>query len=311
MSGSYVPPTQIDYLAMWVWVGVYVGVYGYGVLPDMITCGSEAHYPNLKPYNHSGSSLAPTIIWWSCRDESAEEHDTLHKDHSTFRFHKRDINFLVMDDKINDRERMTTGQNRAKVSKAPSQMENSNTTSTPTSGRGILAVNRPSGLVTVDDSEPNVFSKPLPSQNKGDQKGNYILVGTSVEANLGRDQHIKDKDDTERVSAVSKPSGMDMVGIPDVPPFCDARPLEVKDDAHPGLLARVRGSPDPREMRASRSSRAGGADRHDSDGMLAVTKPSDVGMAGTPDEAPSRDAQLLEMKDFRASWLSGESTRIP
>eukprot|EP00965_Chrysotila_dentata_P146242 4829437-Pleurochrysis_carterae.AAC.1 len=43
----------------------------------------------------------------------------------------------------------------------------------------------------------------------------------------------------------------------------DARLLEVKDDAHSGLLARVRGSPDPRAVRASRSNPAGSKDRGD------------------------------------------------
>eukprot|EP00965_Chrysotila_dentata_P211051 6186260-Pleurochrysis_carterae.AAC.2 len=65
-------------------------------------------------------------------------------------------------------------------------MENFNFTSTPTSGRGALYVNSPSGLVTVDDSVPNDSSK-LPPTQKRDQKGNYVLVGTSAETDLGRD----------------------------------------------------------------------------------------------------------------------------
>eukprot|EP00965_Chrysotila_dentata_P249293 6208830-Pleurochrysis_carterae.AAC.1 len=137
-----------------------------------------------------------------------------------------------MDDKISDRERdqrKTKGQRDAhllvSVSEAPSRMENSNYTSTPTSGRGALVVNSLVGPVTVDDSEPNGFSK-LPPTYKRDQKDIYVLVGTSAESHLGRDQHIKDQDDTDGVSAVSKLSGMDVVGIPDVPPSHDARPLE-------------------------------------------------------------------------------------
>eukprot|EP00965_Chrysotila_dentata_P055393 1838106-Pleurochrysis_carterae.AAC.2 len=63
-------------------------------------------------------------------------------------------------------------------------MENSNFTSTPTSGRGALTVNSPSGLVTVDDSEPNGSSTPHPQ--KRDRKGNYVLIGTLVEANFGK-----------------------------------------------------------------------------------------------------------------------------
>eukprot|EP00965_Chrysotila_dentata_P012663 418111-Pleurochrysis_carterae.AAC.1 len=58
----------------------------------------------------------------------------------------------------------------------------------------------------------------------------------------------------EGVSALPKPSGMDMAGIPDVLSSRGARPLEEKDDAYSGLLPRVRGAPDPRAMRASRSS---------------------------------------------------------
>eukprot|EP00965_Chrysotila_dentata_P166682 5503835-Pleurochrysis_carterae.AAC.1 len=41
----------------------------------------------------------------------------------------------------------------------------------------------------------------------------------------------------------------------------DARLLEVKDDAYSGLLARVRGSPDLRAIRASRSSQVGNEDK--------------------------------------------------
>eukprot|EP00965_Chrysotila_dentata_P179387 5924304-Pleurochrysis_carterae.AAC.1 len=51
-----------------------------------------------------------------------------------------------------------------------------------------------------------------------------------------------------------------MVGALDVSSPRDARPLEVKDNAHSGLLAMVRGSPAPRAKRASRSSRVGGVD---------------------------------------------------
>eukprot|EP00965_Chrysotila_dentata_P083295 2748110-Pleurochrysis_carterae.AAC.2 len=105
-------------------------------------------------------------------------------------------------------------------------MENSNSTSTPTSGRGALAVmNSPSGLVTVDDSEPTGPPKPLLTP-KRDRKGNYVLVGTSEEAELGREHYLKVQGDTEGLSAVLKPSGMDMAGTPDVPPSRDARPLE-------------------------------------------------------------------------------------
>eukprot|EP00965_Chrysotila_dentata_P260132 6213796-Pleurochrysis_carterae.AAC.1 len=52
-----------------------------------------------------------------------------------------------------------------------------------------------------------------------------------------------------------------MAGTPEVSPSRDARPLELKEDAYSGLLARVRGSPDPRAIRAGRSSRVRGEDR--------------------------------------------------
>eukprot|EP00965_Chrysotila_dentata_P014217 471413-Pleurochrysis_carterae.AAC.1 len=45
-------------------------------------------------------------------------------------------------------------------------------------------------------------------------------------------------------------SGLSMTGALDESPSCDARLLEVKDDAYSGILARVRGSPDPKAIRA-------------------------------------------------------------
>eukprot|EP00965_Chrysotila_dentata_P248446 6208328-Pleurochrysis_carterae.AAC.2 len=83
-----------------------------------------------------------------------------------------------MDDKINDQkqdQRKTTGQRDAhllvSVLEAPSRMENSNLTSTPTSGwrRGALVVNSASGLVTVEDSKPNGSLNP-PATQKRDKK---------------------------------------------------------------------------------------------------------------------------------------------
>eukprot|EP00965_Chrysotila_dentata_P021908 725361-Pleurochrysis_carterae.AAC.1 len=94
-------------------------------------------------------------------------------------------------------------------------MENFNITSTPTSERGTLAVNSPSGLVTADDPEPNGSPKFLLSQ-KRNRRVDYILVETSEGAELGKDLYIKDKDDVEGVSAEPKLSGMDMAGTPDV-----------------------------------------------------------------------------------------------
>eukprot|EP00965_Chrysotila_dentata_P009797 319672-Pleurochrysis_carterae.AAC.1 len=49
--------------------------------------------------------------------------------------------------------------------KSNGELINSNTTTTPTSGRGAMAVNSPFGLVTVDDSKPNGSPKPLPTRN--------------------------------------------------------------------------------------------------------------------------------------------------
>eukprot|EP00965_Chrysotila_dentata_P030079 1001554-Pleurochrysis_carterae.AAC.1 len=61
-----------------------------------------------------------------------------------------------------------------------------------------------------------------------------------------------------------------MAGALDVSSHRDARPLEVTDDAYSGLLARVRGSPDPRAMMASRSSRVGGGDKGHSQSVPTV-----------------------------------------
>eukprot|EP00965_Chrysotila_dentata_P005073 166141-Pleurochrysis_carterae.AAC.1 len=79
----------------------------------------------------------------------------------------------------------------------------------------------------ADDPDPNGSSKSLPNQ-KRNRRGNYVLVETSEEADLGRAPHIKDKDDMEGVLAVPKPSGMDMAGTPEVSPSRGARPFEVK-----------------------------------------------------------------------------------
>eukprot|EP00965_Chrysotila_dentata_P144278 4765383-Pleurochrysis_carterae.AAC.1 len=143
-----------------------------------------------------------------------------------------------MDDKINEREQehhVTTDQRDAhllvSVSEAPNGMENFNITLTSTSRMGALVVNSPSGLVIAGDPESNGSSKSLANQQRDRRE-------TSEEADLGRASYIKDKDDMEGVSAVPKPSGMDMAGTPGVSPSRDARLLEVKDDAYLGILAR-------------------------------------------------------------------------
>eukprot|EP00965_Chrysotila_dentata_P149186 4927061-Pleurochrysis_carterae.AAC.2 len=69
------------------------------------------------------------------------------------------------------------------------------------------------------------------------------------------------KGHSESVPAVHGSSGLGMADALDVSSTRDARPLEVKDDVHSGLLARVRGSRDPRAMRASRPSRVGGGSK--------------------------------------------------
>eukprot|EP00965_Chrysotila_dentata_P032084 1069859-Pleurochrysis_carterae.AAC.1 len=76
-----------------------------------------------------------------------------------------------------------------------------------------------------------------------------------------------------------------MAGAFDESPLRDARPLEVKDDAYSGLLAKVRGSPDPRAIRASRSSRVGEEDKGHSKSVPAVLHgSSDLDKAGAFDE---------------------------
>eukprot|EP00965_Chrysotila_dentata_P167268 5522735-Pleurochrysis_carterae.AAC.1 len=65
----------------------------------------------------------------------------------------------------------------------------------------------------------------------------------------------EDKGHLKGVPTVHGSSDLGMVGAFNESSSRDARPLEVKDDAYSGLhMARVRGSPDPRAMRASRSS---------------------------------------------------------
>eukprot|EP00965_Chrysotila_dentata_P081291 2684501-Pleurochrysis_carterae.AAC.2 len=60
-----------------------------------------------------------------------------------------------------------------------------------------------------------------------------------------------DKGHSESVLTVHGSSDLGMAGALDVSAPCDARPLEVRDDSYSDLLAGVRGSPDPRAMRAS------------------------------------------------------------
>eukprot|EP00965_Chrysotila_dentata_P247093 6207544-Pleurochrysis_carterae.AAC.1 len=109
------------------------------------------------------------------------------------------------------------------------------------------------------------------------------------------------------------PSGMNMAGTPDESLSRYARQLEakLKGAACLGFLARVRGSPDPRAMKASRPNSKGEKDKNDSDDMLAVTKLSGMSMAGTRDKSPSRDTQQLEAKDSTPSGLLARACRFP
>eukprot|EP00965_Chrysotila_dentata_P212635 6187153-Pleurochrysis_carterae.AAC.1 len=65
-------------------------------------------------------------------------------------------------------------------------------------------------------------------------------------------------------------------------------------------------------MRVSRPKGNGGKNKGDSDEMLAVTKSSDsMGIAGTPDESPSHEAQELEMKGSAPLSLPARARGFP
>eukprot|EP00965_Chrysotila_dentata_P058236 1930844-Pleurochrysis_carterae.AAC.2 len=78
-----------------------------------------------------------------------------------------------------------------------------------------------------------------------------------------------------------------------------ARPLEVQNDVHSGLLARVRGSTDPRAMRASLSSRVGGGGKGHSESLSTVHGSSCLGIAGALDMSSPCDAQQPKIPDPR------------
>eukprot|EP00965_Chrysotila_dentata_P077309 2552617-Pleurochrysis_carterae.AAC.1 len=105
---------------------------------------------------------------------------------------------------------------------------------------------------------------------------------------------VEDEGYLKGVTTVHGSSDLDMAGAFVESPFRHARPLEVKNDAHSGLLARVPGSPDPKAMRASRSNRLGVEDKGHLKVVPTVHGSSDLGMAGAFDESPSRDARPLE-----------------
>eukprot|EP00965_Chrysotila_dentata_P202568 6181193-Pleurochrysis_carterae.AAC.1 len=77
----------------------------------------------------------------------------------------------------------------------------------------------------------------------------------------------------------------------------DLSKLEFKDSAHSGLLASAHGPYDSKVMDASRSSNDGGGNKDDMEGVLAVTKLDDMGMAGAPDDLSFCDARQLELKE--------------
>eukprot|EP00965_Chrysotila_dentata_P118956 3933299-Pleurochrysis_carterae.AAC.1 len=87
------------------------------------------------------------------------------------------------------------------------------------------------------------------------------------------------KGHSESVPAVHGSSDLDTAGALDESSSRDARALEVRDDAYSGPLARVRGSPDPRATRVSRSSRDGGGYKRCSESATAVHGPSGLDMA--------------------------------
>eukprot|EP00965_Chrysotila_dentata_P096121 3175499-Pleurochrysis_carterae.AAC.1 len=89
-----------------------------------------------------------------------------------------------------------------------------------------------------------------------------------------------DKGHLKGVPTVHGFSDLGMAGAFDESPSRDARPLTVKDDAYSGLLARVRGSPYLRAMRASRSSRVGGGDNGHLKDVTTVHGSSDLDMVG-------------------------------
>eukprot|EP00965_Chrysotila_dentata_P069818 2306547-Pleurochrysis_carterae.AAC.1 len=59
----------------------------------------------------------------------------------------------------------------------------------------------------------------------------------------------------------------------------------------------MRGSPDPRAIRASRASQAGGGSKGHSESVPAVRRSSDLDTAGAFDELSPRDVHPLEVKD--------------
>eukprot|EP00965_Chrysotila_dentata_P079124 2609273-Pleurochrysis_carterae.AAC.1 len=87
-----------------------------------------------------------------------------------------------------------------------------------------------------------------------------------------------------------------MAGAFDESSFRDVRPLEVKEDAYSGLLARVRGSPDLRATWASRSSRDAGEDKSRSEGALVVHGPSGLDMTAVIDVSRSKGGRRSEEK---------------
>eukprot|EP00965_Chrysotila_dentata_P053497 1775440-Pleurochrysis_carterae.AAC.4 len=106
-----------------------------------------------------------------------------------------------------------------------------------------------------------------------------------------------DKSHSKSVLTVHGSSDLGMAGALDVSASRDARPLEVKDVAYSGLLARVHGSPDPRAMRASRSSKGEGGDRGHSESAPAVHGSSGLSMADALDVSFPRGARQSNEKE--------------
>eukprot|EP00965_Chrysotila_dentata_P194512 6176411-Pleurochrysis_carterae.AAC.1 len=108
-----------------------------------------------------------------------------------------------------------------------------------------------------------------------------------------------DKGHSASVLTVHGSSDPGILGALDVSAPRDARPLEVmvKDNAYSGLLARVRGSSDPRAMRVSRSSLVGERDKGHSESAPAVHGSSGLSMADAFDVLSPHDARQSDEKE--------------
>eukprot|EP00965_Chrysotila_dentata_P222845 6193216-Pleurochrysis_carterae.AAC.2 len=65
-AGVLRPPPLVEYFVTWVRRGrlAMKGTDVRGVLPDMITCASKAHYPDHCPVASLGLSVVPSLREW-------------------------------------------------------------------------------------------------------------------------------------------------------------------------------------------------------------------------------------------------------